>query len=410
MEANPPASGGWWARVSRLYQQLALVFFNLTILFVVWVFAVYAFLGSREPPLAHVYSAFFRPSSYVLTDPDTVRAVGREFDEMGSSESYAYNPWTTAMERPFKGRFLTVEHDGFTSVRGTKPPAAQKDGQRELLVWTLGGSTMFGWGLPDTQTIASHLQDQLQARLPQYRVRVINHGHSYYFSPTEVSLYLALLRTEARPDVVLFLDGYNDIFWIPQGVEEPQAAGIADEGWEAARRERYLGGATTWFSVNGSFPLVRLGAYVRHRLGMPPASISLSPRMRRPLPTDPAARIVEVYRLNRELAAAMSRQLGVDAYFFLQPVGWYVQDRGNVSAYQYAYAAYDALIGEEKAAGFPQFYSLHGVLWGVEQPYVDGTHYSDLASLIIAKHMADRIVPRWEGSSPTAPGSGPPRR
>src|SRR5262249_9850927 len=147
-----PAPGNWWQRFSRRYHQLAVIFLNLTILFVVWVFAVYAFLGSREPALAHVYSTLFEPSSYVLTDRETALAVGQEFDEMGSSESFAFNPWTTSMERPFKGRFVTVADDGITYIRGTKAPAPPKPGQRELIVWTMGGSTMFGWGLPDAQT------------------------------------------------------------------------------------------------------------------------------------------------------------------------------------------------------------------------------------------------------------------
>ncbi|MBI1878575.1 MAG: hypothetical protein HYR94_10165, partial [Chloroflexi bacterium] len=148
-------------RLAVYYSQFAVLFLNTVLLLGIALLITQFFLDSRSSlakPLP-VYSQYFNLDSYVLTDHETALQVGLEFDRMGEQESYEYHPWTVFMERRFDGKVVTVEEHFNHNARGTKPPAPLQEGQEDLLVWTFGGSTMFGWGLPDDQTIDSHLQN-----------------------------------------------------------------------------------------------------------------------------------------------------------------------------------------------------------------------------------------------------------
>lgn len=74
-------------------------------------------------------------------------------------------------------------------------------------VFVFGGSTVWGMGVKDAYTIPSFLHRADEAR----SFRFVNYGVSGYQS-TQQSLRLGLLlASRARPDVVIFYDGANDV-------------------------------------------------------------------------------------------------------------------------------------------------------------------------------------------------------
>ena len=126
------------------------------------------------------------------------------------SRPYIYEKFTLFKERPYKGRYVNVDKEGFriTKNQGPWPPKNEN-----FNIFLFGGSTTFGYGLPDDQTIASYLQEFLSNRLKQ-EVRVYNFGRGSYYSQQERILFEKLLFSGFIPDIAIFIDGFNDIYLI----------------------------------------------------------------------------------------------------------------------------------------------------------------------------------------------------
>jgi hypothetical protein len=87
-------------------------------------------------------------------------------------------------------------------------PLAGEDGIRVFLV---GSSTAWGLGAADSVTIAAYLQREL-GRSTGQPVEVVNLSQVGYVSTQEVIDLLLELRAGNIPDVVIVLDGFNEIF------------------------------------------------------------------------------------------------------------------------------------------------------------------------------------------------------
>jgi len=106
----------------------------------------------------------------------------------------------------------TVNSDRWGFRGGNSFPARNDSNEKRLFV--VGGSTVFGWGVAEEDTVPGELQkaiDEEQARLgiSSPRVRVINAGVPWYASWHEAALiYFRLL--ELSPDWIIVMDGLND--------------------------------------------------------------------------------------------------------------------------------------------------------------------------------------------------------
>jgi lysophospholipase L1-like esterase len=91
-------------------------------------------------------------------------------------------------------------------------------------VWTFGGSTMYGVGVPDWATLPSYLSRELNAGARNC-VMVSNFGVEGYVTDQEVILLEEQLKAGGRPDVVIFYDGINDsMSQCPPGPPTPHGA------------------------------------------------------------------------------------------------------------------------------------------------------------------------------------------
>jgi len=122
-----------------------------------------------------------------------------------SDTKMVFKPFLVWDRQEFKGRYFNISRDG---VRRTWTPDFGQ--ARPKTIYTFGGSTMWGSGVSDNQTIASYLSKTLNARLPAYHV--VNYGEVAYSFTQEVVQLLLLLRDGHRPDYVVFYDGVNDVY------------------------------------------------------------------------------------------------------------------------------------------------------------------------------------------------------
>jgi hypothetical protein len=374
-------------RFLRGYKTAAIHFLNSVILLVLATILAHLILPKRgyQKP---VYSQDFIREAYQRTDPQVVQAVWKEYDDMGERSSYMFYPWTVFIERPYAGQFLGVTEQ---SIRRTAPPAPPDQGKPELLVWMFGGSTMFGWGLTDEQSIPSHVQAILQQRLPGYRVVVVNHGHAYWFSSMEISHFIALARKHSPPHAAVFLDGLNDSIRLPAGQDVPYFSDQAYDAWEKERLRRY--GTTQdepWIKMNDSFPLLRVARSLSRRMGLekPPEP----PRSRYfQKPADPIATALRQFRFNRDLLQAIGKQAGIKTVQVLQPLptyGQYTQFKTKLQPSEQTVRFYDVFSRESA----PGFYPLQDALLDMAHPFVDASHYGDEASFRIAERIVGILL------------------
>lgn len=135
------------------------------------------------------------------------RRVGEMLEESWR-RPLRFNPDTEFQEKPFQGRYFNVREPGYRLIRDPGPwppdPASHN-------VWVFGGSTTFGYGVPDGETIPSFLQESLRRRYPGAPVHVYNFGQGYFYSSQELALLRALLASGApSPEVAVFIDGINE--------------------------------------------------------------------------------------------------------------------------------------------------------------------------------------------------------
>jgi len=202
------------------------------------------------------------------------------YRELRAANRAHWQPYVYWRRAPYRGRFITVEDDGRRST--FEPETLQSDAPR---IWVFGGSTVWGTGAADDETIPSQLARQLhEAGQP---ARVVNFGETGYVNTQGLLRLWLELRRGNVPDVAVFYDGANDIASATQrgeaGVPMNESRRIAD------------------FLLGEGAPAPK-----------PPEA---------PLP-ELANSAVDVYRANLRLLTVMASEYGFELCCFWQPVSF----------------------------------------------------------------------------------------
>ena len=158
-----------------------------------WDAEIARFLDQYESHLRRAYPDFERPQLELLLQESWKR-------------SFEFEPYNAFREGTFAGRYVNVSKEGIRESveQGPWPPREDR-----FNVFVFGGSTTFGYGLPDQQTFPSFLQKEL-VRRGYTRLGVYNLGQGYYYSTQERILFERMLQNGHLPDLALFVDGLNE--------------------------------------------------------------------------------------------------------------------------------------------------------------------------------------------------------
>ena len=126
------------------------------------------------------------------------------WQEFAASDETQYAPYVIWRGSSYDGQLITVNAEG---LRETPGAACDADAVR---VFTFGGSTMWGHGVADTETIPAYLQAGLAAQLDT-PICVINFGQKAFVSTQGLIELTHQLQADNVPDIVIFYDGINDI-------------------------------------------------------------------------------------------------------------------------------------------------------------------------------------------------------
>jgi hypothetical protein len=316
------------------------------------------------------------------------------------SRPFVYEPFTQFKERPYRGFYVNVDNKGFriTKNQGSWPPQS-----KSLNIFLFGGSTTFGYGVQDDQTIASHLQEYLTTRLDR-DVKVYNFGRGDYYSTQERILYEKLLASGFVPDMAIFIDGLNDFYY---NSNEPRftrrLSEVVNNGKTSIGYKVFVTTKTLNRAVRGV--RIRLSKWFREERQSEKLSEKADADVNRRKFGDPEVihLVIKRYLMNKRMIEAVSMPFGVKPIFVWQPAPTYHYDQryhsfsgwgfGQHSYSQYGYERMAELI--EKNPLGDNFLWCADIQKDKEKSlYVDLMHYSADFSKEFAMVIADLLVER----------------
>jgi lysophospholipase L1-like esterase len=148
-----------------------------------------------------VQAAMNKPAAYTKSPVYDGFADRDEFwrEQRKAKRGANFQPYYHWRRGEFVGKFTNTSPEG---VRRTIKGDIASDASK---VFMFGGSTLWGTGSPDKDTIPSKLQAMLGSDYDIY-----NFGETGYVSAQELNYLLHRLSVGDIPDVVIFYDGVND--------------------------------------------------------------------------------------------------------------------------------------------------------------------------------------------------------
>lgn len=357
--------------VRKHYTSLALLCFNTALLLAV-VIALYLLLSTPQSQADRVLSQYGDKLSAVY--PELNSTEREQLIRETWSRSYVYAPYLHFIERPHNGTYVNIDANG---VRRGVGPQQWPPSQEDYVVFVFGGSTTFGYGLPDNDTVPSNIYRVLsQARLVdstgKRTVAVYNFGQGNYYSTQEMLLFERLLQQGIKPDVAIFVDGINDFVYAD---DTPAFAVSFKTMFEA---DYYTKAALRLLSslhlANAEAPL--------------PMNVSTSS-------------VIERYLRTKKITAAIARDHGVRPLFVWQPVPtyeynlthhlFYTGDWGRIGQTRQGYALLDK-VRQQHDLGDDFVWCADIQREATEPLYVDMLHYGSNMSMMVARCVTDVLA------------------
>jgi hypothetical protein len=305
-----------------------------------------------------------------------------------SEPGFVYEPVTGFHEAARSSRFVNVSSDGVRLTKGAESDLSKVDFDRTLLMF--GGSTMFGYGVADDQTIPSHLQRSL----PHYNV--VNLGRAYYYSAQENSLLLRLLQSGFAVRDAVFLDGIN---------ERCDVQLYQTELDRSIREARTRSSDYSWNLPDQLvYPVRRLASGARAKIagwfGDPPNRQRPGAALHR-LDCRQYGRTIPLHEValqNLKARDALCRGFAINCITFVQPFagvhGLHLDEKSlSPSARRTLKSKFDELEPTWKQMGAVDISDALARL--DKHAYVDNVHYSDEANELIAARMLQVLSERF---------------
>ncbi len=365
-------------KVSKLYKFVAINFLSAFLLFAFINVMIYGYQVIKDVSFYknQIFFSYNKPLEEIYPT-----LMGRDVNLLlyeTWSRPYVYEPYTQFKERPFKGKFVNVHEAGFryTKNQGPWPPDSNN-----LNIFLFGGSTVFNYGVPDEQTIASYLQSFLNQRV-QRQVYVYNFGRGNYFSSQEKILFQELLTSGFKLDIAIFLDGLNDFYYFD------------NEPLFTERFRKFVDNKGKTLLVD--LPLVNIVKDIKRIADVQPDKSN-----ERYDDKGLLEKVIKRYLVNKKLIESTASVFKVKTLFIWQPVPTY---KYNLKYHIFAGHGFGRFLyskyGYEVMKDFVRKNNLgKNFLWladiqeNIKKPlYVDIDHYSGALSNDIAKRIYNFLV------------------
>lgn len=338
---------------------------------------------------------------------------------------YEYDPYKNVLPTRNYVDTRGVRHNSVGFRRSSEVTRAKPSGT--IRIFLMGGSTAYGLGglwphleagypvLRNEETIDAYLQSRLSAAFPGTRIEVINAAITSTWTHHSL-IYLEQSVLGYDPDMILFLDGFNDFYHSNPNHDQFSSypyvrSSMIIEG------EPTLGALAT---MNGWWAFRKIALI--HVLGRAGRQLKLlvTPREEAP-PLDVARELGNLQmvfprnagRMHQHLALLL-RHHGIAAVFMLQPL--LILERGrpgatdlerkllefNVASYRPNHEAFVQqatpwIAGQERAMAAAlgaSFLDLTGAFKAIRgQVYTDYCHLTPLGNQVLADVIAAHVTP-----------------
>ena len=327
---------------------------------------------------AHTPKPTFLYKGYFLARPDSGEEVNKKIAlEEYQNNRFEYSPWIDYRNVDCKGKYLNVSG----LIRSSSPDEFTNPAIPEkIILYFLGGSTMFGVNATDRETIPSAFINLYKTAYPGGKsIKVVNYGMCGANSYGELMLLSHLLYSGNKPSVLVVLDGLNDFLLVktaenrwPYYYYHLKAAGRDDIDFSA------------FYSINDS----------TSRFTDLPASGSA----RKVMSLD----LLEKYLVNSKNMKELAIAHDVTPFFFIQPTPFYhYPNQANdpicaAEPNEIIEQAYAALEKRSDSAG--DFAFLGNLLEKRKgYPFIDHYHYSPAMSVAIAQAILNVVGKKING-------------
>jgi hypothetical protein len=361
---------------------------------------------------------FETPRNVTLVDDD-LRAALPAYDsvdydprtlleEVRKSDRAVYQPYTMWRRRAYRGEYTTIDVNSLRRTVGNSSQASA------LQVWMFGGSTVWGVGAPDDETIPSHLAKLLNDRFG-IDANVRNLGERGFVSTQEVIYLMRELQAGRRPDVVLFYDGVNDAAAVSLWPEFPGAHVSYDtvrERFEAINDDGGIG------SLMRSTGLYRASRIVLNRLEDDPFErdgiivYASDDNDAEPDYDWLAERGIDLWLANARVVESLARKYDFASLMFFQPGLWsdskpldpseemlltteaeFASLKTVMRVRAEMASALDAMLIDSPVA--KSVVNLHGLFADTSEPvYIDYVHITGRGNEIAAERIASEMLKR----------------
>jgi lysophospholipase L1-like esterase len=324
------------------------------------------------------------------------------FQELAALPGFRWHPYVYWRRAPFEGRFINIDEDGLRKTWQAANDAETRS--QRFRVFMLGGSTMWGTGAEDDQTIPSIVARALTEEYRQ-NVEVTNFGASAYVSTQEVITLLRELQKGNIPDLVIFYDGVNDAF----GAFQHKGVGGLPNNESNRVREfnllrpgnlgrLYKEALVVTFESSSTYQVIR--ALARRATGHDLFKVELD-RVGSPPPDHIAREVARTYAWNVKLVKNLGPIYGFKTLFYWQPNVFtkahltpyekQIREGGRELGPYYAQArdAVAALLADVEV-----FHDISDVFREDRRPYfIDDVHLSQAGNAVVARRMLNDIAP-----------------
>lgn len=296
-------------------------------------------------------------------NPNEALENKRLVEEVIESNSFEYSPYVDFKTIDFEGKYVNTNN----FLRKSIPDKfINRNNQKPIKIFLLGGSTTFGFNVRDSETIASALVKTYSAQCSSCRsIEVYNYGVLSYHSYNELTLLTRFIFTGNKPDVVIFLDGLNDLFMN-----------------QASRKQ------IPWYYY-------RLKEHIRNEKD---STLSLFQLEKNEKAEKAAKEVVDKLFTNYEHARQLGKIYNIKPLFFIQPVPYHdYPNRKNdpivdTMSLPVVEAGYKIL--EKECDSSKSEYYLGDMLQSEQGlPFIDHFHYSPYMNKRIADEIYRQLAP-----------------
>jgi hypothetical protein len=311
-----------------------------------------------------------------------------------SYQPFQHEPFVEFRERARSGIYVNVDENGFrrSTAQSRWPP-----NPHDPVIFVFGGSTTFGYGVRDEDTVVSAISNAIRKDTRYSRAQIYNFGRGFYWSTQENILFTTVLLSAVKPSMAIFIDGLNEFYY------SRQSPAFSDVMKSAFEREIEIDGATVagpalslWrdmVRLFSSLPMVRLAGDVNSRhLQFP-----------RLLPNNPEGVRASIanYRMNKAMIEKLAELHSVEVLFVWQPISSfdYPPDLHKEFEARWGFGPHSqSFYGYQQMRQLNEFRQEKNFVWcasvhkNASAPlYVDLVHYNRQGAELLANCIVDAI-------------------